>query len=168
MPGQELRAECQANEAYEAYRARGRDRTGRRFGKRPKPYEPPATPAGKVNVTDPDSKNLKTPRGYMQGYNVQAAVNEAQIIVAAEITSASPDFGQLAPVVEAARRELAAAGVSETPGVIVADAGYWHHGQIEQISRPGHPRPGPTRRRQTQRHKAGLGGRPLRVHAQGA
>ena len=90
-------------------------------------------------MTDPDSKNLKTPRGYMQGYNVQAAVNEAQIVVAAEITSASPDFGQLAPMVEAAQRELAAAGVTDTPGVIVADAGYWHHGQIEQISAQGIP-----------------------------
>jgi hypothetical protein len=30
-----------------------------------KPYKPPATPAGKVNVTDPDSKNLKAPRGYI-------------------------------------------------------------------------------------------------------
>ena len=64
---EELRAECQANEAYEAYRARGRDCTGRRMTTQPKPYKPPATPAGKVNVTDPDSKNLKTPRGYMQG-----------------------------------------------------------------------------------------------------
>jgi transposase len=136
---EELWAECQANEAYEAYRARGRDRTGRRFGKKPNPYEPPATPAGKVNVTDPDSKNLKTPRGYMQGYNIQAAVNEAQIIVAAEITTSSPDFGQLAPTVEAAHRELAAAGVSEAPGVIVADAGYWHHGQMEQITAQGIP-----------------------------
>ena len=70
---------------------------------------------------------------------MQAAVNEAQIIVAAEITTASPDFGQLAPVVEAARRELAAAGVSETPGVIVADAGYWHHDQMQEITAQSTP-----------------------------
>jgi hypothetical protein len=136
---EELQAECQANTAYEAYRARGRDRTGRRMTTSPKPYEPPATPAGKVNVTDPDSKNLKTPRGYMQGYNVQAAVNEAQIVVAAEITTASSDAAQLAPIVKAAREELAAAGVSETPGVIVADAGYWHHDQMEEITAQGTP-----------------------------
>jgi hypothetical protein len=36
---------------------------------------PPATPAGKVNVTDPDSRNVKTPRGYLQGYNAQAVCN---------------------------------------------------------------------------------------------
>jgi hypothetical protein len=28
-------------------------------------------PAGKVNVTDPDSRNIKSPRGYLQGYNAQ-------------------------------------------------------------------------------------------------
>jgi hypothetical protein len=36
---------------------------GRRLGKPPTPYQPLATPAGKVNVSDPDSRNLKTPRG---------------------------------------------------------------------------------------------------------
>jgi hypothetical protein len=50
-------------------------RDGRRFGAPAKPYQPPPIPAGKVNVTDPDSRNVKTPRAYMQGYNAQAAVN---------------------------------------------------------------------------------------------
>jgi hypothetical protein len=34
---------CRANEAYEAYRARGVMKDGRRFGSPPKPYRPPAT-----------------------------------------------------------------------------------------------------------------------------
>lgn len=59
----------------EAYRARGVMKNGRRMGAPPKPYEPPDTPAGKVNVTDPDSRNVKTPRGYMQDYNVQGAAS---------------------------------------------------------------------------------------------
>ena len=62
---EELWVECRANEAYEHYRATARRSDGRRFGSQPKPYQPPATPAGKVNVTDPDSKNLKAPRGYI-------------------------------------------------------------------------------------------------------
>jgi transposase len=52
---EELWTECQANAAYEVYRARGRMKDGRRFGRPPDPYQPPAAPAGKVNVTDPDS-----------------------------------------------------------------------------------------------------------------
>jgi transposase len=130
---EELQVECAANEAYEAYRARGVMRDGRRFGGPPKPYEPPETPAGKINVTDPDSRNVKTPRGYMQGYNAQAAVNEQQIVVAAEVTVDSPDFGHLGPVVAAAESELEQAGVTEAPQVVVADAGYWHQDQMENI-----------------------------------
>ncbi len=59
---------------------------GRRFGRPPNAFEPPATPAGKVNVTDLDSRNVKTPRGWVQGYNAQAAVTETQIVIAAEVT----------------------------------------------------------------------------------
>jgi hypothetical protein len=94
---EELWVECRANEAYEHYRATARRSDGRRFGSQPKPYTPPPTPAGKVNVTDPDSKNLKAPRGYIQGYNAQAAVNEHQIVIAAEINTGSSDFGNLGP-----------------------------------------------------------------------
>jgi hypothetical protein len=59
---EEHQVECRANADYEAYRARG---DARRPPVRapPKPYRPPATPAGKANVTDPDSRNVKTPRG---------------------------------------------------------------------------------------------------------
>ena len=103
---EQLDVECAANTAYEAYRARGVMKNGRRMGAPPKPYQPPLTPAGKVNVTDPDSRNVKTPRGYMQGYNVQAAVNEQQVVIAAEVTIDSPDFGHLDPMVIAVEAEL--------------------------------------------------------------
>ena len=45
--------------------ARGLMRNGRRLGSHspPKPYTPPATPPGKINMTDLDSRNVKTPRG---------------------------------------------------------------------------------------------------------
>jgi transposase len=130
---EELQVERAANEAYEAYRARGVMKDGRRFSAAPKPYEPPATPAGKINVTDPDSRNVKTPRGYTQGYNAQAAVNEQQIVIAAEVTVDSPDFGHLEPVVTAVEAELEQAGVTDRPEVVVADAGYWHQEQMESI-----------------------------------
>src|SRR5271168_2136123 len=47
---EELWTEQRANDAYEAYRARGVDKRGRGFGGGSKPYQPPETPAGKVNV----------------------------------------------------------------------------------------------------------------------
>ncbi len=134
---EQLDVECAANTAYEAYRARGVMKNGRRMGAPPKPYQPPATPTGKVNVTDPDSRNVKTPRGYMQGYNVQAAVNEQQIVIAAEVTIDSPDFGHLDPMVLAVETELTSAGVTDAPGVVVADAGYWHQVQMQAIVERG-------------------------------
>ena len=133
---EELWTECQANAAYEAYRARGVMKDGRRFGRPPNPYQPPATPAGKINVTDPDSRNVKTPRGWVQGYNAQAAVTETQIVIAAEVTIDSPDFGHLGPMVAATEAELAAIG-SEMPRVVVADAGYWHQVQMDSIIERG-------------------------------
>src|SRR4051795_1394492 len=103
---EELWTEVRANSAYEAYRARGRMKDGRRFGRPPDPYQPPDTPAGVINVTDPDSRNVKTSRGWVQGYNAQAVVTAEQIVIAADVTVDSPDFGHLEPMVTAAEREL--------------------------------------------------------------
>src|SRR3954466_12884261 len=130
---EELWTEVRANEAYEAYRARGRMKDGRRFGKPPTPYTPPAIPDGRINVTDPDSRVVKGLRGFIQGYNAQAVTNEHQVVLAAEVLSIAPDFGQLEPMLDAARRELHAAGVTDRPGVLLADAGYWHQQQMEHI-----------------------------------
>jgi transposase len=130
---EDLAVECRANAEYEAYRARGVMKDGRRFGGPPKPYQPPDTPAGKINLTDLDSRNVKTPRGWVQGYNAQAATTEQQIVIAAEVTIDSPDFGHLGPMVAATERELVEAGVSDAPEVVVADAGYWHQAQMEDI-----------------------------------
>jgi transposase len=99
---EELTVERQANDAYEAYRARGRMKNGRRFGAPPKPYTPPASPTGKINVSDPDSRPVHGMRGWVPGYNAQAACNERGLIVAAEVMTASPDSGHLAPMVSAA------------------------------------------------------------------
>jgi hypothetical protein len=88
-------------------------------------------------LTDLDSRNVKTRGGYLQGYNAQAAVTAGQVVIAAEISVSSPDFGLLGPVMDAARSELAAVGVTDTPGVLVADTGYWHQIQMDQIVEHG-------------------------------
>ena len=104
-----------------------------------KPYPLPAEPAGKINVSDPDSRNLKTTRGWVQGYNAQAVVGEGQIILAAEISTESLDTANLAPMVKTAIGELEAAGVTDTPGVVLADAGYWTNDAIETLCGEGIP-----------------------------
>jgi transposase len=134
----ELAAKLRGNDAYEHYRATGRASDGRRFGKPPKPYQPPESPEGEVNLTDPDSRLMKGFRHYLQGYNAQAAVNEDGIALAAEISLETGDFSHLAPMVEATLRELDQAGVSEKPLVALADAGFWNEQHMDKVTAEHH------------------------------
>jgi transposase len=136
---EQLWTECRANEAYEAFHARGVMRNGRRMGPAttPKPYTPPEHPQEKINTTDLDSRLVKGMDGWLQGYNAQAATNEQQIVLAAEVMVSSPDFGHLEPMFAATGRELEAAGITAVPDVLLADAGYWHQEQMERIVATG-------------------------------
>lgn len=137
----ELQAEREAEQRSRAEmlerRAEHERRTGRRPPGRP-PVERPKESARvrRVNVTDPDSRSVKTPRGFIQGYNAQLVAGDGQIIVAADVTVGSPDQGQLAPMVQAAQRELDAAGATG-PETVLADAGYWRKRDITQLVEQG-------------------------------
>ncbi len=133
---QDHAVEREANQQYEAWRARGiaADGSRRMAPGTTKPYQTPETPAGTINTTDPDSRIVRRKgQPATQGYNCQAAVNEHQIIVAAEVTVDSPDFGHLQPMVDATTRELEQVGVTELPQVVLADPGYWHTKQMEAV-----------------------------------
>jgi hypothetical protein len=134
------RVEIRANQAYEAWwaaRAAG-GIPGQKLGMPPRPFTLSLLPEGVMNKTDHDSRMMRTQgQPTVQGDNAQAAVTRGQIIVAAEVTVDSPDFGHLEPVVEAARRELDRAGVSQQPEIVLVDARYWHKEQIESIVSDG-------------------------------
>jgi transposase len=127
-----------ANQAYEHYRATGRGKTGRRLGGDPHAYAPPELPQGTINVSDPDARVMRTqgtpPR---QAYNAQAAVNDRQIILAAEVTVSAADFGHLGPMLDTTLSQLERQGVSSRPEVVLADAGYWHTAQMNAIGEQG-------------------------------
>lgn len=78
----------------------------------------------KVNTTDPDSRIMKGPKGYLQGYNTQVATTEDQVIVAASLTNEEADWDLLHPLIECAEENLRKAGVKEKIETVVADAGY--------------------------------------------
>ena len=134
----DLAAERAGNEAFEHHRVHGRDAQGRRLAGTPTPYEPPEVPAGRVNVTDPDSKLIKAYEGYVQGYNAQAVVDEGQIVLAAEITNASVDWSQLAPMVAATLAELARAGSGSRIETALADAQYWNEQHMDEVTANQH------------------------------
>jgi transposase len=125
--------EIAANRAYEEYRTNGRDTQGRRLGRRPKPWTAPELPDGVVSVSDPDSQKMKARNGYVQGYNAQAVVDEAQIVIAAEIINNPTDFSQLDPMITAAIGELERAGVTARPRTALADAGYWNERHMDEV-----------------------------------
>ena len=130
---EDLDAERRGNEAYEEYRARGRMKDGRRFGGAPKPYTRPEIPDGKVNLTDPDSKQIKATDSYVQGYNAQAVVDEGQIVLAAEITTSTVDWSQLALMVTATITELERAGVTGRLQTAIADAQYCNEEHTDEV-----------------------------------
>jgi transposase len=136
---EELKLERRTAEEHEEWRARGiaKDGSRRMTGHNRKPQPLPAEPTGRINITDPDSRNLKTTRGFVQGYNAQAVVTQDQVIVAADISTASLDTANLEPMVEEACAALEAAGVSDKPGVVLADAGYWKNDAIEALVERG-------------------------------
>ncbi len=109
--------ERQAQEAAAGAKKRGR-----------KPQEPDPTPgaAAKANVTDPDSRIMKTRSGYVQGYNSQAVVTEGQIIIAAEVTSQENDVNQLHPMITMTQENLNEIAPNEelTIRTSLTDAGY--------------------------------------------
>lgn len=77
-----------------------------------------------MNVTDPDSRIMKTPGGWLQGYNAQAAVNDGHLVLACAVTQAANDVGQMVPMMAATAETVAAAGITTPIGIFLADAGY--------------------------------------------
>jgi len=78
----------------------------------------------KANVTDPDSRIMKTRKGFVQGLNEQAVTTEEQIIVAEDVTQEENDKQQLHPMLEQTEENREAVGIEEKIDVALADAGY--------------------------------------------
>jgi len=120
------RAEERDKEAIEK-RKRGEKTNHRRELGEPKDTE-------QDNFTDPESRIMKgRDGGFIQAYNAQAAVDEeAQVIVANEVTNVAPDQQHLAPM---ARKTKTNTG--RAPQVMTADAGYWSEKGVKEVEAAG-------------------------------
>jgi len=132
----EWAAERDAREEMLRRREQHKAKTGRDPRGRPPTRPVPAAPQGRMNLTDLDSRTVKTPRGFIQGYNAQAVATTDQIVVAVDVIQASADGGQLAPMIQAARHELAATDADDLR-VVLADAGYWSAPDIRSLTDAG-------------------------------
>ncbi len=93
--------------------------------------------ARRGNATDPDSRVLKTRRGWIQGYNCQAAVVRVQhgrrLVLAAEVTQDANDMHQAVPMMTTAVANTQHARLG-TPELFALDAGYWSD---DNLTAPG-------------------------------
>jgi transposase len=92
------------------------------------PRKPDGTPKPKAqrNFTDPDSRLMMRDGGFMQAYNGQIAVDEAnQIIVAAALSNQAPDVEYFEPMLERVVENCGA-----VPGRTTADSGYFSEDNV--------------------------------------
>lgn len=84
------------------------------------------------NFTDPDSRIMMSNGAFVQGYNCQVVADDAQIILARDVTNQCPDSGNLVPMMEQTLEN-----VGRAPDAATADNGYWAPGVDEACSAMG-------------------------------
>jgi transposase len=100
--------------------------SGRRCGSKAKPK-----PGAQHNFTDPESRIMKGPDGFVQGYNAQIAVEPVlQLIVGQALTQQGNDKKQLLPMIDAVRQQ-AGQKVRE----VLADSGYCSEDNLRQAAK---------------------------------
>lgn len=132
--GDELPAELQRREsrlkrireAKRALEARAQDEAAS-AGKPDESAKP--DPKAQYNFTDPESRIMKGPDGFVQAYNVQVAVDERQLIVGQAVTQETNDKKQLMPMITTIEQQS-----GDTPSQLLADAGYCSDSNLAAIA----------------------------------
>jgi transposase len=117
-PEEELRA---AHKKKLEARAEEEKRTGKPArGRKPKLREDKIERM-RANTTDPESRTMKTRKGYVQGYNGQALVDcDSQVIVAQDLRQEAVDWALLKPMLKQCEAQAGA-----RPKLCLADGGYF-------------------------------------------
>lgn len=93
----------------------------KRRGRKPRLPEEVIERDAKVNLTDQDSRILKSRHGWIQGCNAQAMADcDSQVIVASDLMVRENDVKELGPMLERCETQAGA-----RPTQLVADAGSW-------------------------------------------
>jgi transposase len=84
------------------------------------PEQAVVPPKTQYNFTDPESRIMKTPDGFQECYNAQAAVDaDSMVIVGQELTASPTDVQRLVPMLEQVKE-----ATGRYPEQASADAGY--------------------------------------------
>lgn len=94
-----------------------------------KPKQPPSAPepSDKANITDPDSRIMKSRTGYLQGYNAQSISTRDGFVLGCSVTNEENDMHQLIPVLELIHDLAARFEVTPDEICLLADAGYFSY-----------------------------------------
>jgi transposase len=98
-----------------------------------------ARPESRIKSAQITARDMKTAKGYVQGYNAQAVSTAEQIIAAADVTQEANDAGQPAGMLAQAQSNAAAVGMAGKIGTGLMDAGYWSEKNVEDLSGRGAP-----------------------------
>ena len=134
--GDELPAELQRREsrlqrireAKQALEARAKEEAA--AGKPDESAKPDSK--AQYNFTDPESRIMKGPDGFVQAYNAQVAVDELQLIVGHAVTQETNDKQQLVPMIATIEQQS-----GDTPTQLLADAGYCSDANLAAIADTG-------------------------------
>jgi transposase len=135
LPAERARRETRLKairEAKRALQARAREKAAAE-GEDPKQAKP--KDKDPYNFTDPESRIMKGPDGFLPGYNAQAAVEPMlQLIVGQTVTAATNDKQQLGPMIEVIEEQS-----GQRPEAILADSGYCSEKNLEAWESADHP-----------------------------
>ena len=112
-------------------------------GKKPKgraPQPPREGPRAKdqYNLSDPESRLMKTGSGFEQSYNAQAAVEvESRLLVSQAVSDAPNDKEQLEPTL------AATSPVIESIAAVLVDSGFYSEAAVTTVERGREGQPGP-------------------------
>src|SRR6267143_296080 len=88
-------------------------------------------PKAQYNFTDPESRIMKGPDGFVQGYNTQVAVEPVfQLIVGQTVTQAANDKQQLVPLIEAIQEQS-----GQRPEEVLTDNGYCSEENLKYLAK---------------------------------
>jgi hypothetical protein len=127
----EARAEAEAKALADKDREPPPGATGKKRGLKPKRNRGTPDDKAQRNFTDPDSRIMKTTRGFEQCYNAQAAVDaHSQVIVACDLDNVAADSAHLVPMLDR---------IKSTTGrqarELSADAGYCSEANLAALAR---------------------------------
>jgi hypothetical protein len=88
--------------------------------------------SAQYNFTDPESRIMKSPDGFVPAYNAQVAVDALQLIVGQAVTQETNDKHQLVPMIATIAKQSGG-----TPTQLLADAGYCSDANLDATADTG-------------------------------